>query len=170
MSDEEWFDVVDEVDRVVGRATRVQAHAQGLRHRAIHVLLFDDQGQIYLQRRSWEKDKHPGCWDSSCSGHVDSGETYDLAAHRELGEELGLRAPPPLERLFKISASVQTGMEFIWVYRGSWNGPLHPNPREIIEGAYHRLDDVDRRIALGDGLFAPSFTFLWSIYRRQFRL
>src|SRR5580658_3200257 len=92
----EFFDVVDERDAVVGRASRREVHAHRLMHRAVHVLVFDDTGRVFLQKRSMKKDIAPGLWDSSCSGHVDSGESYDVAAVREFAEELGVAlAGPP---------------------------------------------------------------------------
>ena len=83
---EEFFDVVDGHDAVVGRAARREVHARGLMHRAVHILVFDETGRVFLQKRSMKKDIAPGLWDSSGSGHVDSGESYDVAAVRELGE------------------------------------------------------------------------------------
>ena len=91
---DEWFDVVDERDAVVGRARRREVHAQGLWHRAVHVLVFDAGGRVLLQKRSLAKDLSPGKWDSSCSGHLDAGEDYDAAAGRELREEIGVDATP----------------------------------------------------------------------------
>src|SRR3954471_6704889 len=88
---EEWFDVVNERDEVVGRATRREVHATGLWHRAVHVLVFDSAGRVFLQKRSMLKDLSPGLWDSSCSGHLEAGEDYDTAAVRELAEEIGVR-------------------------------------------------------------------------------
>src|SRR5258706_15211525 len=114
---EEIFDVVDEHDRVVGRETRGEVHRRGLMHRAIHVLVFNSRGEIFLQKRSQKKDRQPGLWDSSASGHVDSGETYDACAVRELQEELGLELRAPLERLFKLPASAETDQGHVWAYR-----------------------------------------------------
>src|SRR6185436_20849387 len=71
---EEWFDVVNERDEVIGRELRRNVHARGLWHRAVHVLVFDRAGRVFLQKRSMLKDLSPGLWDSSCSGHLDSGE------------------------------------------------------------------------------------------------
>src|SRR5438045_7815430 len=124
----EWFDVVDENDQVIGREQRKLVHANGLRHRAVHILLFNAEGEVFLQKRSPWKDMHPNTWDSSCSGHVDSGEDYDVSAHRELGEELGLSTAPALKRLFKIEARPETGQEFVWVYRGECEGPFRLQP------------------------------------------
>lgn len=103
-SAEDIFDIVNERDEVIDRKPRSEVHASGLLHRAVHVLVFNSQGEIFLQKRSMKKDRQPGVWDSSCSGHVDSGEDYDQTAVRELGEEIGLKLSVPPQRLFKINA------------------------------------------------------------------
>ena len=73
---EEIFDVVNERDEVVDQKPRAEVHRLGLLHRAVHILVFNSAGQVFLQKRSMSKDTHPGTWDSSTSGHVDSGEDY----------------------------------------------------------------------------------------------
>ena len=107
MSDE-IFDVVNERDEVIGQETRQEVHRRGLLHRAVHVLIYNGKGEIFLQKRSMTKDSCPGLWDSSASGHVDSGEEYDACSVREVREELGvdLRAVP--ERLFKVVCFPET--------------------------------------------------------------
>src|SRR3974390_1462923 len=112
---EDIFDVVNERDEVIGRAPRKEVHARGLWHRAVHVLVFNARGEVFLQKRSMLKDTAKGQWDSSSSGHLDSGEDYDACAVRELGEEIGLFVTQPPRRLFKIGASAETGWEFVWV-------------------------------------------------------
>src|SRR5688572_9929677 len=105
---EEIFDVVNERDEVIGRNTRSVVHRLGLRHRAVHVLVYNSKGAIFLQKRSMQKDTFPGAWDSSAAGHLDCGEDYDACAIREMREELGLEAERPPERLFRITACVDT--------------------------------------------------------------
>lgn len=126
--------MVDDQDRPLGVAPRWLIHRDGLRHRAVHVLLFDDQGRLYLQRRSPAKDTFPGRWTSSASGHVDPGEDYGQAARRELGEELGLQASPTA--LGMIVAQPATSMEFSAVYRVQTGQAPRPNPSEIAEGRF----------------------------------
>jgi len=87
---EEIFDVVNDRDEVIGRASRSEVHARGLLHRAAHVLVFNARGQAFLQKRSMLKDRQPGVWDSSASGHLSSGESCDVCAVREVREELGV--------------------------------------------------------------------------------
>jgi 16S rRNA (adenine1518-N6/adenine1519-N6)-dimethyltransferase len=70
---EELFDVVNERDEVIGQAPRREVHRRGLRHRAVHVMIFDRRGRVFLQKRSARKDCHPYRWDSSAAGHLQVG-------------------------------------------------------------------------------------------------
>lgn len=158
---DEWFDVVNERDEVIRRATRREVHATGLWHRAVHVLVFDAGGRVFLQKRSMLKDLSPGLWDSSCSGHLDSGEDYDTAAVRELGEEIGVRGDVPPTRWFRLEACEPTGWEFVWVYRLSYDGPITLNQLEIQFGEWVAPAEVSARVAAKPEQFCPSFKLLW---------
>lgn len=161
-SDDERFPVVDEEDRVVGDAPRAEVHANNLRHRAVHILLFNAAGELFLQKRSSLKDRHPCLWDSSAAGHVDAGEEYDQAATRELQEELGISAP--LERLAKLPASEKTGQEFIWVYRGNHDGPFRLARTEIELGDFFPADLVSAWVRARPQEFAPGFIECWNAF------
>ncbi len=87
---DEILDVVDSEDLIIGKASRVQVHNNGLMHRSVHVLVFNSTGSLFLQKRSMIKGESPGLWDSSAAGHVESGEDYLNCAKRELEEELSL--------------------------------------------------------------------------------
>lgn len=86
----EEIDVVDAHDNVVGSADRQEAHRNGLLHRVVHVMVFNPDGKLFMQRRSGSRDLFPGFWEGSLSGHVHRGETPHNAAVRELREELGI--------------------------------------------------------------------------------
>ncbi|GAB5559371.1 MAG: hypothetical protein SynsKO_10180 [Synoicihabitans sp.] len=164
--DDEIFDVVDEHDQVVGQATRVEVHRQKLWHRAVHAWVFNDRGQVFLQKRSMAKDMAPGCWDSSCSGHLDAGEGYDVAVVRELGEEIGVKLTQPPERLFYETARAETGWEFVWVYRLKHEGPFELHPAEIETGEWRKPSELDQAIADNETTYAPAFRHLWRHFRQ----
>lgn len=162
---DELFDVVDERDRVVRQATRADVHARGLRHRAVHVFVFNSAGELLLQMRSRFKDEFPACWTSSASGHLDAGEAYDAAARRELAEELGLATP--LEFLTKLPASPQTANEFTALYRTVSDAEPRFPPAEIESVEFHSLDEVAAMIAEDPDAFSPPFRVLFAEYRRE---
>jgi isopentenyl-diphosphate delta-isomerase type 1 len=165
---EEVFDVVNERDEVIGRERRSEVHRRGLRHRAVHVLVFNAHGKLFLQKRSVSKDTFPGTWDSSASGHLDTGEDYDACAMRELREEIGLNLAQPPERRFKLAASAATGQEFVWVYRCRAEGPFTLHPDEIECGEWFTPADVTRWVRAKPEDFARAFVVLWEeLVRRE---
>ncbi len=166
--DDEVFDVVNDRDEVVGQATRGEVHAKRLWHRAVHAFVFDAAGRVFLQKRSMLKDTSPGCWDSSASGHLDSGEGYDAAVVRELKEEIGLTVVPEygLTALFKVDSCKDTGWEFVWVYRLRSEGPFALNPAEIERGAWFSEEEVNRGIEDRPREFTRAFKFIWSVRGR----
>jgi len=164
---DELFDIVDAEDRVIGQAPRREVHARRLNHRATHVLVHDADGRVFLQRRSGTKDTFPGCWDSSCSGHVDAGEDYPAAARRELGEELGWHdASLPLRPLLKLTTSPATGYEFIQIYAlGPVAGPFTLHPEEISEGRWLAPAEIIAWIGREPEAFASAARSLWTEHR-----
>jgi len=163
---QEIFDVVNGSDEVIERRPRHEVHRLGLKHRAVHVLVFNARGEVFLQKRSMKKDTAAGLWDSSASGHVNSGEEYDACAVRELREEIGLDVAEPPQRLFKIDAHPETGWEFCWVYRCENEGPFELNSDEIEYGEWFATAKITRWVAEKPGDFASAFRFVWQKLNR----
>jgi 16S rRNA (adenine1518-N6/adenine1519-N6)-dimethyltransferase len=161
----EQFPVVDKNDRILRYASRPEVHGNNLRHRAVHILIFNQAGEVYLQQRSRWKDRHPLKWDSSAAGHVADGERYDDTAQRELNEELGVKVA--LQKIAKLPASQHTDQEFIWVYRGSISSDLVPNKSEIERGAFLSPSVIDGWTSSRPEDFAPGFLECWEAYRRK---
>jgi isopentenyldiphosphate isomerase len=160
---EEIFDIVNDRDEVTGQLPRRVVHRDGHKHRAVHVLVFNSAGQVFLQKRSMAKDTFPGAWDSSASGHLDAGEDYDACAARELREEIGLTLPAPPRRLFKIAACAETGQEFVWAYEARSDGPLTLLAEEIERGGWFSPGEVNDWLARSPGDFAPGFVLIWNL-------
>lgn len=158
---EEIFDVVNARDEVIGQAPRREVHARGLWHRAVHVLVFNARGEVFLQKRSLKKDVAAGKWDSSASGHLDTGEAYDVCAVREVREEIGLHLPQTPQRLFKLDACRETGWEFCWIYRCVSEGPFTLHPDEIETGAWFAPAAVTHWVRETPGDFASAFVLIW---------
>ena len=158
----EIFDVVDDHDVVLRQATRHDVHAGNLRHRAVHIFIFNQRDELFLQKRSRKKDRHPCLWDSSASGHVAAGQTYDETARRELLEELGVQTA--LEAVGALPAGVETGWEFIQLYRGRHEGPFRLPPLEIETGGFFSEPQLQRWLEARPDDFAPGFLECWRLF------
>lgn len=156
----ELLAVVDDQDSIVDYQPRHLVHAMGLKHRAVHILVFNDTGLLFLQKRSLTKDINPGLWDTSAAGHVDNNEGYDHCAHREIQEELGIEVTN-LEFLLKLTACETTGMEFIHVYRCCHNGPFSLEAGEIDDGQWFEPVTISLRVEQNDTSLTDTFKLIW---------
>ena len=166
MDNSEWFDVVDALDRPIGRERREVVHSRELFHRAIHVFVLDAAGRMLVQKRSMLKDSAAGLWCSSCSGHLDAGEDYLGAAVRELEEELGLEiAAENLTQILSVSPCMETGWEFCRLFFLQDDGPYVFEPSEITELRSLALNELDEWVASGFDEFSLSFLHLYRMAR-----
>ena len=154
----EIFDIVDGRDHVIGSMDRDAVHVNNLRHRAVHIWIINARGELFLQKRSPWKQNHPNLWCSSTAGHVDSGESYEEAAHRELGEEIGVDSS--LVRFWKIEATHETGYEFLEVFVGASEGPFRFAPGEVETGSFFPVHQISRWLARSPGDFTPVFRMI----------
>ncbi len=168
---DEFFDWVDRNDRVIGVASREDAHRQRLFHRAVHIYAAGDAGGLILQKRSEVKDLEPGRWTVSCSGHVDRGESYLQASLREMQEELGVvLEASDLRELLRSDPSVENGFEFVRSYEAQISVRPTPDPQEISEIRELGLSDLDEWIMREPEAFATSFLHLFPLARKRFSL
>ncbi len=162
---EEEFDVVDEFDRVIGRARRSEVHRVWHKHRAVHVFAFDEAGRLWLQRRSAQKDCCPRKWDSSAAGHLAVGESYEVCAIREVKEEIGLEVVPRYR--FKIAACVETGWEFVAVYTCRVRGSIRFNREEIESGGFFPVPSVAAWLDRAPEQLAPGFVRIFREFQER---
>lgn len=164
---EELLPIVNENDEVIGSEKRGVIHAKKLLHRAVHVLVFNSQGNVYVQKRALCKDTAPGKWDSSSSGHVDPGETYEESAVRELKEELNIDTVLSMKAVGKLPASPQTGMEFTAIYVVTTEQEPIPNSHEIMDGKWMSVEALDSWIDEEPEVFAGCFRKVWRYFSEK---
>lgn len=125
--------LVDAEDREIGAAPKLAAHRQGLKHRAISVLIRNSSGALLLQERARSKYHSGGLLTNATCSHPRRGETTAAAAERRLFEEMGVRCP--LTHLFTTSyrgpvAPDLIEDELVHVFGGRYDGVVTPNPYE----------------------------------------
>ena len=83
-NEEEQFPIVDEQGNILGAISRGHAHdGCKILHPVVHLHVFNSRGELYLQHRPAWKDIQPDKWDTACGGHVDLGESIEIALRRE---------------------------------------------------------------------------------------
>jgi isopentenyldiphosphate isomerase len=168
------LEVVNEADEVIGLKPRAEIHAQGLRHREVHVFLVTRQGEVILQRRSATKESYPNYLDASAGGHVEPSQTYLQAALMELAEETGLKVSAnQLIEVVKLNKTqIGSGINnlvFRMIYLLPWAGSLHELQIEEADGAGFELMKISDILALNldqpseliPGLLTPDYREVW---------
>lgn len=149
------FEIVDAEGRPTGLAPRSRCHGDPrLRHRAVHVLVFDREGRLFLQKRSPHKDTAPGLWDTSVGGHVQPGEQPEPAARREFREELGTE-PGRLIPAYQYEWATPYETELISAFATLHEGPFRLPPEEIEEGRFWTGREIQEN--LDRNRFTPQF-------------
>lgn len=152
---DEWFPVVTPEGETVGKATRAECHSgTKLLHPVVHLHVFNEQGELYLQKRPMHKDIQPGKWDTAVGGHVDYGETVNEALRREVREELGITAFRP-ECLGRYVFESPVEKELVHSFRTVYTGPIAPDKDELDGGRFWSRREIAG--ALGKGIFTPNF-------------
>jgi len=147
----EFLDVVNEHDEVIGRASQADVYRLGLLHRIVHVIVMNNSGEMALQLRSKTKSFLPGHWCTTAGGHVQSGETYEQAARRELQEETGM-IPKNLDFLRKdVVVYLGHGVtKLLSTFCTVHDGPIGADGVEVEKVEYFSLDRIRDMVAAGE--------------------
>ena len=163
---EEWFDLVTPEGKVIGKAPRSAVHGDPyLLHPVVHVHIFHKNGQIFLQKRSKNKDVQPGKWDTAVGGHILSGEDIQSALKREAEEELGLTRGNFL-RLYTYVMRNNFESELVHSFRVVDNGPFRINREEIDIGRFWKNNEIEAN--LGKGIFTPNFEQEFELLKKYY--
>ena len=150
IDNDETIILVDDEDRETGLAPKIEAHAQGLRHRAISVCVLDGRGRMLLQRRATGKYHSGGLWTNACCTHPRPGEAVADAARRRLREELGVDCELKFVLRTHYRADVGNGLiedEVVHLFLGAYDGPVTPDPAEVADFAWASRAELRARIA-----------------------
>lgn len=149
MNDDEYLDLVDNNDQVIGRKLRSEIYKDGLSNfRVVNVFLVNAEGKLWIPRRTKEKRIFPLCLDVSMGGHVESGETYDQSFKRELLEELNIDADKTKWKILEhLTPHEHKVSAFMNVYEIQSDETPKFNPDDFIEYYWLTPDELFAMIA-----------------------
>jgi isopentenyl-diphosphate delta-isomerase len=152
--------LVDDDDRVIGTAEKIEAHRKGALHRAFSVIIWDSAGRLLLQKRYAGKYHSGGLWTNACCGHPRPGEDVHEAALRRLKEEMGFACPLEGLGVIRYRAELDHSLiehELVHVFRGLYDGVIAPNPEEAEGYQWASLEDVRADVAAMPQRFSAWF-------------
>ncbi|MDI6790620.1 MAG: NUDIX domain-containing protein [Thermodesulfobacteriota bacterium] len=157
MSTEELLEIVDKHGNTIYIAPRSVIHGNpSLIHKVVHVLVFNESGELLLQKRSANKDVARGKWDTSVGGHVAPAESLLVAAQREMQEEIGI-ITDKISPLYSYILSNSYETELVYSYVCIHNGPFSFNREEIDEIRFWDIPEIKK--ALGQKILSDDFEF-----------
>jgi len=153
-NNEELFPLVDDQGNIIGAATRGECHDGSKKlHPVVHLHVFNSKGELYMQKRPEWKDIQPGKWDTAVGGHVDLGESVEIALRREVREELDMTDFTP-EFITNYVFESDRERELVFVYKTTYDGEIHPSD-ELDDGRFWSIAEIEEN--LGKGIFTPNF-------------
>jgi isopentenyl-diphosphate Delta-isomerase len=137
--------LVNEQDAMTGTMEKMEAHRNGLLHRAISVFIIDSHGRWLLQRRAKNKYHSSSLWTNSCCSHPMPNETNEEAANRRLLQEMGLKCK--LTELFHFIYKEPldnelTEHELDHVFYGTTDDLPEINHEEVMDFRYIHYTDL----------------------------
>ncbi len=153
--------LIDKRDKVSGYGNKEKCHqGKGVLHRAFIVFVFNNKGELLIQKRSKFKKLWPLFWDDSCSSHPQKGETYSKAVKRRLEEEFGFSCRPKFLDKFLYQArykKVGSENEICTVLTGKYNGKIKPNKKEVADWKWANLKELKKDIIKNPNKYTPWF-------------
>lgn len=167
---EEQVVLVTEKDEVLGLMNKQEAHKKGVLHRAFSVFLFNDKGEMLLQKRAAGKYHSPSCWTNAVCSHPRKEETYLEAANRRLKEELGINTEIQEKFHFIYKANVGQGLwehELDFVFTGIYNGKFLLNTEEVEETRYISIENLILELKNNPESFTEWFKIILQEYLHE---
>ncbi len=142
----EHRDVVDDNDNVLCSVPKHDVFLKKLNHRIVHVLVFNKEGELFLQKRAATVKYLPGHWCTSAGGHVMAGETYEQAAERELREEINIKPKTKLREILYFTYEYGAMKKFIKVFKLVHDEKIDVNEDDVEEGRFFSKNELEKLV------------------------
>lgn len=141
--------LVDEKNNEIDTMEKMEAHRKGLLHRAFSIFVFNSRGELLIQKRNSQKYHSGGLWSNTVCSHPVPGETYEVAVHRRLKEEMGFDCSLEQKTCFVYKAPFDNGLtehEYDCVFTGVYDGEILPNAEEVEDFAWTTIDALAEKM------------------------
>ena len=141
--------LVDVNDNQIGLMPKLEAHEKGVLHRAFSVFIFNNNGELMLQKRALTKYHSPGLWTNTCCSHQREGESNIYSAKRRLSEEMGFVTELQEKTSFIYKAKFDNGLiehELDHIIVGNYNLSPIINSFEVDSWKWMSMENIKNNI------------------------
>lgn len=152
--------LVNKKDEAIGLEEKVKCHkGKGILHRAFTIFLFDNKGQVLLQKRGASKMLWPLYWEATCSSHPGENETYEGSGKRRLKEELRISASLKIADKFVYHSyykNIGSEYEFCAVLVGKYDKEdIDFNTDEVKDVKWIKINELKEELKKNSKNYAP---------------
>jgi isopentenyl-diphosphate delta-isomerase len=162
--------LVDENDNQQGTMEKIEAHEKAKLHRAFSVFIYNSRKELMLQQRALSKYHTPGLWTNTCCSHQLLGETNIEAGKRRLQEEMGFSTDLQETISFIYKAPFENGLtehEFDYILVGEYDDDPSPNPEEVHDWKWMKLDDIEADIKSNPEHYTEWFKIIFKKHKTE---
>lgn len=163
--EEEYVDVVDDEDNVIGKVTWKEMMDKSILHRTSNVMVFNRKGKLFVHKRASNLRLYPSMYGIKIGGSVRAGETYENAAKKELLEEVGMKNPK-LIQLFRLKSRRKENNVNRTIFKCMYDGNLNLDRSEVAEGKFMDVKEV--KLLLNNNKLSPSAVDVFKEYLKRF--
>lgn len=171
LKEEEFVVLSDLEGNDIGSMSKTDAHVMGVLHKAISVMLFNDEGKILVQQRGLTKYHWAGVWSNAVCSHPRKNESPKDAAKRRVYEELGIQTELEFSFEFIYKAydlsSGLTEFEYDYVFLGKYNGYFNLNKYEVNDIVWMDINQINKDIEVNPDKYSFWFKIILNELRAR---
>tara|TARA_B100000941_G_scaffold144944_1_gene102899 strand:- start:372 stop:890 length:519 start_codon:yes stop_codon:yes gene_type:complete len=170
---EENVILVDKNDTQIGLMSKLDAHKKGILHRAFSVFVLNNNNEIMLQKRAYNKYHSGGLWTNTCCSHQREGENSIEAGKRRLLEEMGFETELKIITSFIYKVEFENGLtehELDYLLIGKFLKSPVINKQEVADWKWMGIELIADDIKLNPNNYTSWFKIIFDKFQNKIKI
>ena len=170
---EEKVIIVDKNDNQIGLMPKLDAHKKGILHRAFSVFVLNNNNEIMLQKRAYNKYHSGGLWTNTCCSHQREGENSIEAGKRRLLEEMGFETELKIITSFIYKVEFENGLtehELDYLLIGKFFKSPVINKQEVADWKWMKIELIADDIKLNPNNYTSWFKIIFDKFQNKIKI
>ena len=170
---EENVILVDKNDTQIGLMSKLDAHKKGILHRAFSVFVLNNNNEIMLQKRAYNKYHSGGLWTNTCCSHQREGENSIEAGKRRLLEEMGFETELKIITSFIYKVEFENGLtehELDYLLIGKYLKSPVINKQEVADWKWMKVELIADDIKLNPKNYTSWFKIIFDKFQNKIKI